>query len=362
VNHMGRRTALVRRVEQEGLDAFLVVNTELSDHANQYYLTGFTGSLGIVWVGEKCWLGTDSRYTEQAAVQAGELPVHKVEGRWSQWLVERLEQADARRVGLAAANVSVKVLNDLQSSCPDIEFVPTADWVQEARQVKEPEEIERIAAAAELTDKGLKWILGRIHPGISEREVALDLETWYRKQGAEHVAFELIVAAGPHSSRPHHRPGDQELAEGELVLFDVGVRMDGYCSDVTRVVAMGEVPRRVREVYEHVLAANQAGLEAVREGITGADADKAAREVLADAGLGDNFGHGLGHGVGLQVHEGPRLAPAADDELEAGMVVTVEPGAYLAGAFGVRIEDLVVVRPDGCEVLSGFPKQELWSL
>ncbi len=354
--------ALVRRVKEEGLDAFLVINTENSDHANQYYLTGFTGSLGIVWVGEKCWLGTDSRYTEQAAGQVEALPVNKVQGRWSQWLVEKLEHAGVRRVGMAATNVSVKVLSDLRSSCPNIEFVPTEDWIQETRQVKEPEEIERIAAAAELTDKGLKWILGRVRPGMSEREVALDLETWYRKQGAEHVAFDLIVAAGPHSSRPHHRPGGKKLAEGELVLFDVGVRLEGYCSDVTRVVALGEVPRRVREVYECVLAANQAGLEAVRDGITGEDADKAARDVLANANLGDHFGHGLGHGVGLQVHEGPRLAPTADEKLEAGMVVTVEPGAYLAGEFGVRIEDLVVVRPDGCEVLSGFPKQELWTL
>ncbi len=359
MDHTQRREGVARRASEEGLDSFLVINTENSDRANQYYLTGFTGSLGFVWIGDACWLGTDSRYTEQAAGQVGELPVRKVEGRWSEWLTEQIRAADVRRVGLAAAHMTVRTLQDLQASCPSVEFVPTPSWVEEARQVKESAEIERIASAAQLTDRGLRWILGRIRPGMSERDVALELETWYRKQGADAVAFDLIVASGPHSSRPHHRPGARELVDGEVVLFDIGVQLDGYCSDLTRVVALGEVPRRVREVYEHVLAANQAGLEAVRPDISGKAADETARTVLVNAGLGEHFGHGLGHGVGLEVHEGPRLAPTSKDMLKPGMVVTVEPGAYLVGEFGVRIEDLVVIRPDGCEVLSEFPKQDL---
>ncbi len=362
MNYAQRRELLSRRVAEHALDVFLVINAENSDRANQYYLTGFTGSLGVVWIGGEAWLGTDSRYVEQAAGQAGELTIRKVEGRWRAWLAEQIGSSGARRVGLAAAHTDVKLLQDLQTTCPGVEFVPTPSWVEENRQVKEAQEIDRIAEAAQLTDRGLKWILGRIRPGMSEREIALELEMWYRRQGADNIAFDLIVASGPHSSRPHHSPGDRKLADGEVLLFDVGVRLQGYCSDMTRVVALGEVPRHVRDVYEHVLSANQTGLEAVRAGITGEEADKAARSVLAEAGLAEHFGHGLGHGVGLEVHEGPRLAPAAEDMLRPGMVVTVEPGAYVAGEFGVRIEDLVVVRPDGCEVLSAFPKQELLTL
>ena len=158
---------------------------------------------------------------------------------------------------------------------------------------------------------------------------------------------------------PHYLPGERELREGDLILMDIGAKVDGYCADLTRVVALGRPVPEARAIYELVLAANRAGLEAVRAGVTGVEADAAARKVIQDAGHGDHFGHGLGHGVGLEVHEGPRLSPVSEDTLEAGMVVTVEPGVYLPGKFGVRIEDLVVVRPDGCEILSSFPKEEL---
>ncbi|MFO8034767.1 MAG: Xaa-Pro peptidase family protein, partial [Candidatus Bipolaricaulota bacterium] len=263
MDYIERRVALAPHVKDEGLDAFVIINAGNSDRANQYYLTGFTGSLGIVWIGREAWMATDSRYTEQATGQVGELPVRKIEGQWSVWLAEQLQAMQVRRVGLAAAHVTVKVLQDLQASCQDVEIVPTESWVDEARRVKEAEEIERVANAAQLTDRGLRWILGRIRPGMPEREVALELETWYRRQRADAVAFDLIVASGPHSSRPHHRPGDRSLTDGEVLLFDIGVQLEGYCSDLTRVVAIGQVPPRVHEVYEQVLAANQAGLEAV---------------------------------------------------------------------------------------------------
>ncbi len=362
MDYARRRAALTHRARSEGFDAFLVINVEQSDHANLLYLTGFTGSFGVLWVGEEAWMGTDSRYSEQASGQIGVLPVREVRGSWSAWFAETLKNTEAQRIAVAGGHVSVKLLDDLQERVPGIRLEPTEDWVEELRKLKDAEEVERIGTAAQLADEGLKWILGRIRPGMTEREVALDLEVWYRRQGAEAVAFDLIVAGGPHSSRPHHRPGDRTVAEGDLLLFDVGVQLDGYCSDLTRTVAMGQASTRAREVYAQVLAANQAGLEAVRAGAAGADADAAARQVLDEAGLASHFGHGLGHGLGLEVHEAPRLSPTSSDTLEAGMVVTVEPGVYFPGDFGVRIEDLVVVRSDGCEVLSGFPKQELLTL
>jgi len=359
LGHGDRRRALAQRVEDEGLDAFLVVNAESSDRANLFYLTGFSGSFGLLWVGKEAWLATDSRYTEQASAQAAPLPIEELNGRWLTWLGERLADTSARRVGVSAASLTVKILNDLRAHAKNIEFVPTGSWVEELRQTKDGSEVEQIAAAAELTDAGLRWILGRIRPGMTEQEIALELEFWCRKNGAQDMAFEPIVASGPHSSRPHHRPGSREVREGEVILFDIGVRRDAYCADLTRVVSLGRPEPRVQEIYEFVLKANQAGIEAVHAGVEGASVDAGARKIIEDAGYGTHFGHGLGHGVGLEVHEMPRVGPTSEDVLGPGMVVTIEPGVYLPEQFGVRIEDLVVVRPDGCEVLSGFPKDDL---
>ena len=357
MDYKARRAKLRHRVSEEGLDAFVLINVEGSDRPNLRYLTGFTGTFGILIIGEDEIFATDSRYTERASREVPDLPVEKVKGKWLAWLAERLKASGARRVAIGAQTTSVYVFKELERR--GVELVPMEGWVESLRRVKDPEEVERIAAAAQLTDQGLRWILGKLRPGMTEREVALELEMWYRKHGADDVAFDLIVAFGEDSSMPHHVPGDRELREGDLILLDIGAKVDGYCADLTRVVALGRPAPEARAIYELVLKANRAGLEAVRAGITGVEADRAARKVIQDAGYGDHFGHGLGHGVGLEVHEEPRLSPISEDTLEAGMVVTVEPGVYLPGKLGVRIEDLVVVRPDGCEILSSFPKEEL---
>ncbi|HIE48358.1 TPA: aminopeptidase P family protein [Candidatus Bipolaricaulota bacterium] len=360
MDHAARRAKLRRRLAEEGLDAFLVINLEGSDGANLRYLTGFTGSAGGLIVGkEGDVFATDSRYTERAAREVPDLPIEKLPGRWLDWLADRLESLSLKRVGIGAQRTSLWLYRELEKRLKGVELVPLEGWVEGLRRVKDPEEVERIAAAARLTDEGLRWLLGRLKPGTSEREAALELEMWYRKNGADHVAFDLIVAFGEGSSMPHYLPGERELKEGDLILLDIGAKVDGYCADLTRVVALGRPAPEARAIYELVLEANRAGLEAVRAGVTGVEADRAARKLIQEAGYGDQFGHGLGHGVGLEVHEGPRLSPVSEDTLEAGMVVTVEPGVYLPGKLGVRIEDLVVVRPDGCEILSAFPKEEL---
>ncbi|MBC7093018.1 aminopeptidase P family protein [Candidatus Bipolaricaulota bacterium] len=359
MDYARRRARLWEEVRGRGLDAFLVINLEGSESPNLRYLSGFTGSFGILILAKESVLATDSRYTEQAQHQVRGLPVEEAKGRWLPWLVERLSALDLRKIGIGTYGTSLYTYRELCRLGEGMEFVPANGLVEGLRRVKSPEEIERIAAAARLTDEGLRWMLGQLKPGLTERDVALELEIWYRRHGADDVAFDLIVASGPASAMPHHRAGERRLEGGDIVLLDIGVRLDGYCSDLTRVVALGHASRELRDLYRLVLAANRAGLEAVQAGVSGQDADRAARAVIEAGGYGDRFGHGLGHGVGLEVHEAPRLAPTSDDVLAAGHVVTVEPGVYLPGRFGIRIEDLVAVHADGCEILSGFPKEEL---
>ncbi len=359
MDYGSRREKLARRVREAGLDAFLVFNFEGSDRHNLRYLTGFTGSAGGLIVGEGVEVfATDSRYTERAQGEVSDLPIEKVTGRWTKWLAERLSDLGIKRLGINSRTISLYFFQELEKKL-GVELVPVEGWVESLRLVKDPEEVNKIAAAIELTEEGLRWILGRLKPGVTEREAALELEMWYRKNGAEHIAFDLIVAFGEHSSMPHYFPGDRKLREGDLLLFDIGAKVDGYCADMTRVVALGRPSPEARAIYELVLAANRAGIEAVQAGLSGEQVDRAARALIEEAGYGDRFEHGLGHGVGLEVHEAPRLSPTSEDTLQAGMTVTVEPGVYLPGELGVRIEDLVVVREDGCEILTSFPKDEL---
>lgn len=335
-----------------------MVNVEGSEQPNLRYLTGFTGTFGILIVAEEALFLTDPRYTEQAKNQV-DLEVLEVRGRWIPQVIMRLRELGVKRVGIGSTRTTLYLFEELKKAGEGLEFVPIGAPVEELRRVKSEEEIEKIKEAVELTEAGLQWILGKIKPGMSEREVALELEFWYRKEGADDVAFDLIVAAGPQSAMPHHRAGEYPLKKGEIVLFDIGARVNGYCADLTRTVALGEPDKEAKEAYKLVLRANEAGIQAIKAGVSGKDVDAKARKILEEAGLGEHFGHGLGHGVGLEVHEGPRLSATSEDILVLGNVVTVEPGVYFPGKFGIRIEDLVVVSEDGARVLSAFPKDEL---
>ncbi|MBC7221600.1 aminopeptidase P family protein [Candidatus Bipolaricaulota bacterium] len=353
-----RREKLWEKVRAQGVDAFLLVNVEGSEQPNLRYLTGFTGTFGILIVAEETLFLTDPRYTEQAKNQV-DLEVLEVRGRWIPQVIMRLRELGVKRVGIGSTRTTLYLFEELKKAGEGLEFVPIGAPVEELRRVKSEEEIEKIKEAVELTEAGLQWILGKIKPGMREREVALELEFWYRKEGADDVAFDLIVAAGPQSAMPHHRAGEYLLKKGEIVLFDIGARVDGYCADLTRTVALGEPDKEAKEAYKLVLRANEAGIQAIKAGVSGKDVDAKARKILEEAGLGEHFGHGLGHGVGLEVHEGPRLSATSEDILVLGNVVTVEPGVYFPGKFGIRIEDLVVVSEDGARVLSAFPKDEL---
>jgi Xaa-Pro aminopeptidase len=347
---MTRAERLGKLVGERELEMLLV-----SDLTNVRYLTGFGGTNGACLVGPELRVFfTDFRYTARAAKEVGE-EWERPEGERE--LIPQIAKRMRGRVGFEDAKLSVRQLKKLQEAVADeVELVPAGDLVEVLRAVKEPEEIERIAAAAELADGVYGWALERGLAGRPEREVARACEARIRELGAE-PSFPPIVAAGANGALPHAEPGDREIGDGELVVFDMGALVDSYCSDCTRTFATGEPGEEAREVYELVKKAQAAALEAVKPGAAAKDVDAVPREMIAAAGHGEHFGHGLGHGVGLEVHEGPRLAANSEDTLEDGYVVTVEPGVYLPGRFGVRIEDLVVVTADGHRNLSGLPKE-----
>lgn len=354
-----RRQRLWQKVRAHEVDAFLLVNVEGSEQPNLRYLTGFTGTFGVLILGEEALFLTDSRYTEQAQHQV-DLPVGEVRGRWLPMVMEKIRALGAKRVGIGSTRTTLYLFEELRKAGEGLEFVPLGAPVEELRRVKTSAEVRKVKEAVELTEAGLKWILTELRPGMSEHQVALELEFWYRKEGADDVAFDLIIAGGPHSAMPHYRAGNTPLRKGEVVLFDIGARVDGYCADLTRVVALGKPDPQVEAVYKIVLSANEAGIRAIEAGASGIDVDAAARKIIEEAGLGEKFGHGLGHGVGMEVHEAPRLSPISEDTLVSGNLVTVEPGVYFPGKFGIRIEDLVVVSEDGAQTLSSFPKEELF--
>jgi Xaa-Pro aminopeptidase len=344
----GRGDRLEALLAERELDRFLV-----TDLTNVRYLTGFTGTNGacICGPGVRIFL-TDFRYTERAAAEVEGWEAVTLEADWLGGIAERLQG----RVGFEDHQMSVRLLEKLKEKLPEgVEMVAAGGRVEQLRRVKDEAELAAIGEASKLADEVWRWSLEQGLTGRSEREVARAAEARIREHGGE-PSFPAIVAGGANGAQPHAEPGEREIGRGELVVFDMGAQLDGYCSDGTRTFATGDPGEEGRAVYAVVLEAQLASLAAIKAGIKGEDADKVAREVIGAAGYGDRFGHGLGHGVGLEVHEGPRLSLRSDDVLAAGEVVTVEPGIYLPGKLGVRIEDLVVVTDEGLRNLSGLPK------
>jgi Xaa-Pro aminopeptidase len=345
----GRSDRLEALLAEEELDRLLV-----TDLTNVRYLTGFTGTNGacVCAPGVRLFL-TDFRYTERAAAEVEGWETETLAGDWLKGIAERLEG----RVGFEDDQMSVRLLEKLTEKLGEgTEMVAAGGRVEQLRRVKDEAELAAIAEASKLADEVLGWTLEQGLAGRREREVARATEARIRALGGD-PSFPAIVAAGPNGALPHAEPGEREIGAGELVVFDMGAMLDGYCSDGTRTFATGDPGEEAGTVYEVVRQAQAAALEAIRAGVTGEDPDTAARKVIDGAGYGENFGHALGHGVGLEVHEGPRLSQRSDDLLAPGEVVTVEPGVYLPGKLGVRIEDLVVVAEDGLQNLSSLPKE-----
>ena len=345
---------LIERLSGAGAGAVLV-----TDLANVRYLTGYTGSNGLALVGPDTRVFvTDFRYVEQAAEEV-DPSFDRV--RASVDLLEAVQDAlpsGELRLGFEEAHTSVREHGRLRGLLGDqVELVAVHGLVEGLRAVKDPGEVAAMRAAAELADAALEHLLAEGLVGRTERDLAVALEFEMRRRGAERPSFEPIVAGGPHGALPHASPRDVEVRSGELVVIDWGAELDGYCSDCTRTVAAGAADGHATEIYQLVLEAQLAGLDAVAVGASGRDVDAVARGMIEAAGHGEHFGHGLGHGVGLEIHEAPRLAQRSDAVLERGNVVTVEPGVYLPGDLGVRIEDLVVVTGGRPDILTGLSKE-----
>jgi Xaa-Pro aminopeptidase len=343
----------------DGFDALLVTRL-----VNVRYLTGFTGSAGALLVlADRAVFTTDGRYREQSAEQIGaagvetDIEIGATADAQRRALVAAAAGAGVTRLGLEADGVTWSQQRGFAEAFVGMELVPTEGVVEGLRMMKEPGEVERIRAACAIADEALGELLPTLHDRPTEREFALGLEFAMRRRGASGVSFDPIVASGPNGALPHARPSDRHIEPGELVVIDFGCIVDGYCSDMTRTVSVGEPGAEGRRIWDTVLAAQRAGCETVAVGVECAAVDRASRQVIAEAGWGEAFVHGTGHGVGLEIHESPRVASTSTGTLAAGHIVTVEPGVYLPGVGGVRIEDTLVVTPEGSVALTEFPKQ-----
>jgi len=347
-----RLTQLRHRLAEKELDAIVITQPE-----NRRYLSGFTGSDGALIISmEGAYLATDFRYYEQAQRQAPDFTLVKIEDKFPPRLAELIAEIGARRVGFESTHVTVDQYERWSKVTKDFELVPTKGVVEQLRAIKDEQELAAIRRAVELSDAAFAHITHWLRPGVTERAVAWELESFMRTHGAEGLAFDLIVGSGPNGAMAHAEPGDREIQEGEPIVLDLGARVDGYCSDLTRTICLGEPDERLRRIHALVLRAQEAAEQAMRAGLKGSTADAIARDLIEAGGHGEHFGHSLGHGVGLAVHEQPRLSKTSEEILQPGMAVTVEPGIYIEGWGGVRIEDLVVIQEEGIELLTAAPK------
>ena len=358
MDHTGRQTRLQSVLKHDHLDALLVTHLP-----NVRYLSGFTGSAGVLLLGKsKSGLFTDGRYKDQARAEVdgarvvvGRKPALVAAG---EWLNANGKRVGIKALGIEALHMTVAERGQLQKvlrSGPRLRDAPPL--IERARMVKDKEEIECLRAAVRLGSSLFEVALRMIRPGTREIEVAAEMEYEARRAGAEGMSFETIIASGPRSALPHGRALAAEIPANGFVVCDFGIILAGYCSDMTRTVHVGEPTGDERSMYEAVREAQQAAMDRVRPGVSGGEVDRAARKVLTARGLGKYFTHSTGHGVGLQIHEAPRVAKGQPERLSSGMVITIEPGVYVPGVGGVRIEDMVVVTDQGCEVLTPTSKE-----
>ncbi len=357
---MNRRVERLRaRLDENGLDAALISNAE-----NRRYLSGFTGSSAWLLISrDDAVIATDFRYWEQAEAQATGFTLFRAKsGPDDPMLRSLLSMQPGKKVGFEGADVSYAVYQTLKKLVRDLpegarpELVATKNLVESLRIVKEAEEIAALQAAVDLGDAAFEAVAERIEPGWTERQVAWEIEKNIREHGGDGLSFDTIIAAGPWGAMPHAYPRERAIEAGEGVVIDMGVRLNGYMSDLTRTIFLGKPDEQFRKIYDIVLTAQLTAEELIVPGMTGEEAHNLAHRVIEEAGYGEDFGHGLGHGVGLQVHESPRVARTSKDTLGDGMVFTVEPGIYITEWGGVRIEDMVVMEKGRVRVMSHAPK------
>lgn len=364
-----RLTRLRERMADVKLDGFVVgapVEDIFHTHgANRRYLSGFTGSMGWLLITlDQAFIAVDFRYFEQAERESPGFTLFQAIGGIDKWFAPLVAEANlsAKRIGFEPADVTVAAFQSMKKALEPIpaserpKLLAAPSMVTELRAIKEPDEVDCLQRAVDASDEAFVAVSQRIEPGWTERQVAWEIERYAREHGAESLSFPAIVAAGPWGAMPHAQPRDRPIEGGEPLVIDMGVIVDGYCSDLTRTIVIGEPDAKFREVYDIVLTAQRTAEELIRSGMSGEEAHLLAHNVIAETGYGENFGHGLGHGVGLLIHEAPRLARMSKETLADGMVVTVEPGIYITGWGGVRIEDMVVIESGKARVMSKAPK------
>ena len=350
---MDRVIALRKKLVEYELDGILVTGPE-----NRRYISGFTGSHGALLVGkDQAIIVTDFRYITQVLDEAPGFQLRRQETDMLSTICKSILELGWKRVGYEAEHLVVRDYLLLMNGIEDILWEPVTDLVSQLRQIKDHSEIEKIRQAVALTDQVWREVSTKIRPGLSERDVAFHLEMEMRRKGAQGPAFTTIVASGPRGALPHGLAGERVLAPGDLVVVDFGCILEGYHSDMTRTIVLGSLDSKQREIYELVLNAQLTAIDGLKPGMTGREGDSLARDVIKNAGYGEQFGHGLGHSLGLEIHENPRLSPSDETILAPGMVLTIEPGIYLPDWGGVRIEDVVVITETGCEVLTTSDKQ-----
>ncbi len=354
-NMINTLNKIYEMTDELGGDALLI-----TDPYNMRYISGFRGGEGVLYISRsQKVLVTDSRYTEAASKESDfEIIEENREHKRSQILKECAAKDRAEKMIYEDESMKCSEFHRFRDALPEIrEWIPAGGRTDALRRIKTGEEIELLAKAEAIGDAAFSDLLGVIRPGMTELKAAAELEYLMKKHGARGFSFDTIMASGEHSSMPHAIPSEREFRDGDFVTMDFGCIYEGYCSDMTRTIAIGHVTEEQRKIYNTVLKAQLAALEAVRPGIKGSEADKVARDIISEAGYGDCFGHSLGHSVGLFIHEEPRLAPGAATILQPGMIETVEPGIYVPGFCGVRIEDMVVITEDGCRNLASSPKE-----
>lgn len=347
-----RLEKLRRMLAENRCDALLVYYPE-----NRRYLSGFTGSSGYLLVtSSRAFLATDFRYFEQAKQEAPHFELLPLKSYSPDWLATAARSLGAKKIAFEAAYLPFssyrQFVDAVAVSSEGVQMVPETGWVERLRALKDEAELASIRRAASLAHAGMKGLLAWARPGMSEKQIAWRLEQFLRENGSGPMPFEVIVASGPNAAMPHARPAEREVLPGDPIVIDVGCRIDGYCSDITRTVCLGSPGEMFQRVHDVVFAAQQVALATLKAGMTGSQVDGLARTVIEQAGYGERFGHGLGHGVGLEPHEEPRLGPSSTDALENNMVFTVEPGVYIPGWGGVRIEDTVLLTGGKASVLS----------
>ncbi len=352
MNHFAKIAA---ELDAAGLDAIL-----LTEEANRFYASGFhsAGTDGMALVTRRGnYYFTDSRYTEAASRMVRDAAVEEVgRGRGYLTLIREVLQRDGvARMGFDDAAMTVRDYNRYREGLP-CELVPAAELMEKLRAQKDPEELKIMIAAQRIAERALAEALNDIRPGVTEKEIAARIQYLMLHYGAEDKSFDPIVVSGPNGSLPHGVPSDKPIQAGEFVTIDMGCVYHGYCSDMTRTVAVGHVTEEMEQVYDTVLRAQLAGIAAARAGATGAEVDGAARQVITDAGYGPYFGHSFGHGVGVEIHESPNATPGNDQPLPERAVISAEPGIYLPGKLGVRIEDVLFLTAEGCRNLTEMPK------